>query len=357
MLTGRIHHYWLGPDLSVPAFGGSTLVRIGENARRSVIFFGVPDHDGGIKYAGTGFLCAQSEDGLHFRYLVTARHVAKALEGYAGTGFFIRANKQVGGGAQEISIDHIEWSYHPDETVDLAATPFGFPPMTFDHIFYDLDNNVFDYRIPLQVVCGDAVSLVGLFRLHYGKQRNVPIVHSGHVATLPDPNEMVPVRDRITKKINACEVYLVEAQTLEGLSGSPVFTHAPVELTSIDVADQPEKMHPKAFGPVRLLGIYTGAWDGEPGTILASDRSLSGSLRVPVGVGTVVPGTKLLELLRDDPKMKILRENSKHRHAEERAATTDSAIPNAQASDENPKHREDFNSLLGAATRKQKSDD
>ena len=137
--------------------------------------------------------------------------------------------------------------------------------------------------------------MVGLFRLHAGSKRNVPIVHSGNVAALADPNELVPVRDRTTKEIIESEVYLVEAQTLEGLIGSPVFAH---EIW--DLAGTFPEIHgtlPKAFGSVQLLGLYTGAWDGEPGAILEADRNLRGGKRVPVGMGLVVPAKKIIDLI------------------------------------------------------------
>jgi hypothetical protein len=73
---------------------------------------------------------------------------------------------------------------------------------------------------------------------------------------------------------------LVEAQTLEGLSGSPVFTR------------KGEKW------ALFLLGIYQSAWDGRPGEVLEKDRNLSGKgFRVPVGMGTVVPAWKIIDIL------------------------------------------------------------
>jgi len=47
---------------------------------------------------------------------------------------------------------------------------------------------------------------------------------TGNVAVLPDPIERIPIRDRTTGEIVEAEVYLVEAQTLDGLSGSTGFS-------------------------------------------------------------------------------------------------------------------------------------
>jgi hypothetical protein len=83
-----------------------------------------------------------------------------------------------------------EWAYHSDITVDLAAVPLVFPKHTFDIWYYTLnDETVIVGKREHEVVAGDAINLVGLFRLHSGSQRNVPFVHTENIAVLPDANE------------------------------------------------------------------------------------------------------------------------------------------------------------------------
>jgi len=151
------------------------------------------------------------------------------------------------------------------------------------------------------------------------------------------------------------ECYLVEAQTLEGLSGSPVFVREVVELpTAAGVA-----AGAGVFGELRILGLYVGAWDGKPGSILAADRNLSGNQRVPLGMGVVVPVDKILELIVNDASLKARR--AKWREARERHRSTakmDSAFSaDPPANDENPNHRGDFMRLLDAAARKPAQED
>src|SRR5207249_413118 len=110
--------------------------------------------------------------------------------------------------------------------------------------------------------------------------------------------------------------------------------------------------HPKMYGSAMLMGIYQSSWDGEPGTILANDRNLKGTRRVPLGMGTVVPGYKLTDFIMNHPKLKANRDARKNAHKEQRAATMDSAFPDPLANDVNPTHREDFRNLLNAAARK-----
>lgn len=326
-------------------------MRISEDVRRCVVFFGI-ETDRGIQYGGTGFLVGIVEQGLVVSYLVTCRHVAKALERHNDAGgFIIRLNTKCGG-ANNAPIEHIPWCYHQDVTVDIAISPFWLSQEIFDHIYFD----IFNYSITTsEVCCGDPISIVGLFRLHAGLERNVPIVHSGNVATLPDPKEKVILRDRITNDLVHSDLYLVEAQTLDGLSGSPVFVHQFIDLPI--AVNTPQGCYPKAFGVEKLLGLYTGSWDGEPGVILAADRNFRGGARVPVGIGTVVAVEKIIEIIQGDPVLKAERKKSIDRRDAERAATTDSALSEPAASDENPNHLEDFNRLVGAAARKRPRDD
>ncbi len=123
----------------------------------------------------------------------------------------------------------------------------------------------------------------------------------------------------MTGELVEAEAYLVEAQTLDGLSGSPVFLHQPVTLP----------FEPKclAYGPVRLVGLYVGSWDGEPGEILAADRSSRGNIRVPVGMGLVIPSKKIVELIMDHPKLKNDRQKIRDSALSQRAAVTDGTGP------------------------------
>ena len=269
-------------------------MRIGINPTKMVIFFGVGGPEpNDIKYGGTGFLVTDREQGTHIPFLITCRHVAEHLSKYQS--FITRVNQR-GGGAQTFTFEYgmLNWIYHPDPTVDVAGALVWILPGALDIVHGDVSEEPFLAKSD-EVQWGDAISLIGLFRLHAGKQKNVPFVHSGHIAVLPDKSERVPIRNRVTKELDLAEVYLVEAQTLDGLSGSPVFLHESVEI------GVPERgVARRVFGNVRLLGVYGGSWDGEPGVVLAADRDFRGNVRVPVGVGIVTPIEKVIELIRSD---------------------------------------------------------
>ena len=194
---------------------------------------------------------------------------------------------------------------------------------------------------PTAIFCGDTISLVGLFRLHAGSKRNVPIVHTGHIASVPDPNEKIPLTDRNGRSIEVAS-YLIEAQTLDGLSGSPVLYY---ERT-------------KQGTNVRVLGIYQGSWDGEPGKIFAEDRNfVDDRIRVPVGMGLVVPGERIIELVRNHPSIQEERKRQREARLKHAAATMDAGFSSLPATDANPTHREDFMRLLGEAARKREQED
>jgi hypothetical protein len=338
-------------------------VRINDDARQAVVFFGVPGPDG-IEYGGTGFMLCDHEEGILIPFLVTARHVAEALIDHHDTGFFIRVNTK-DGKSHEIPVESADWAFHPDPTVDLAAINFSLSGKIYETIYYPLkdpsygpDDRIAKYGSPNAVICGDPISIVGLFRLHHGKQRNVPVVHNGHIAALPDPNERIPIKELKTNKIVEAEVYLVEAQTLDGLSGSPVFTNESIVL---NLGNKIHGEHPHTYGALVLLGLYIGSWTGVPGEILAKDRNFHGGIRVPIGMGSVVPAQKIVELIRGDAGLNAWRKAKVAMVKNERAMQQDSSfgdggrksVTQAEPDGSNPRHQEDFMSLLDAAAKVQ----
>ena len=83
-------------------------MRLADDARKSVIFFGVRE-DGKAQYRGTGFLIQHRESPHSFNYLVTARHIANGLP---SAGFVIRVNTS-DGGSEELEQTSLRWTVHP----------------------------------------------------------------------------------------------------------------------------------------------------------------------------------------------------------------------------------------------------
>jgi hypothetical protein len=190
---------------------GGLTVRVSEDARRCVVFFGisVPEGDSapdGIEYGGTGFFVQYRDEefGLQWPYLVTARHVAEALSKYEE--FFIRANA-LDGEAVLLEVSTTIWAYPDERSVDLAVLPFGFNRDIMDHVPIPIPDLLAQFGVGNAIACGDHINIVGLFRLHTGNKRSVPFVHSGTIAVKPDAKERVPIKDRITGELVNSEVF------------------------------------------------------------------------------------------------------------------------------------------------------
>lgn len=357
-------------------------MRLADSARHCVVFLGFPGN-----YGGTAFLVGLEEEKEVYRYLVTARHVA--IPHLDKTPFVIRANLK-DGTAEDIDVDIAEWICHPDINVDVAVLPFVMPPR-FESALVLTSNfvNEATRKENGNIGVGSLAYIIGLFRLHRGKTRNLPIVHTGHIALEPS-GERIPVRNRITGEDSEVDGYLVEAQTLEGLSGSPVFARRSIMVAEGEIAagmvdsqhyatagewdhipNTPYGHAPvfdskdlavtsyMAYGPAFLLGLWQGAWDGQPGNLLAADRDFDNKgLRVPVGMGITVPADKILETL-NTPRLQEGRRSTREEAARKYAAVMDSAFAAKSAppaTEQNPRHREDFSQLVTAAVKKPQQD-
>ncbi len=308
-------------------------MRITDDVRTCVAFVGhmVADERNELCFVpgATGFFLLF--DGA--TYFVTARHVASRLEGP----FALRASQKDG---SPILFEDVEagWFHHPNPNVDISVV-VGLPDGAFN-IAEDLFATP-DAIKRLNIGIGNETHVVGLYRLMYGANRNLPIVHTGHIAMVPE-DEPIPMLERGTGKIRLVNGYLVEAQTLEGLSGAPVFVRNSWRWNQ---GDQTALLS----GDILLLGMWLGAWDAPPGDVLSLERPEA--KRVPVGMGVVLPLQTILEFLMTDE----IRAHRKKRLADEKAASFDSDIPVKPV--ENPRHKEDFTRLLNAAAKRREPTD
>ena len=167
----------LGTELTTewPRSGGGIVLRISENARKCVVFFGIggagPMDNAGvpltISYGGNGFLIAHHQDGVNVPYLITCRHVGKLLSKHSE--FYVRGNT-IWGEAYTLPDKRMEWAYHPDQTLNLP------PPLTVYQLIYltlstfwsDAQTTVLGDKAKSLVYCGEPISLIGLFRLYPG---------------------------------------------------------------------------------------------------------------------------------------------------------------------------------------------
>ena len=336
---------------------GGFRMRISDDLLRSVVFLGFATTEpgkGGIDCFGSGFLFHYDD----VPHLITCRHIADWID---DAPFLIRV------GAVNLSVDAVKWYYHSDPTVDVAITPFIFPAPQdrFDYVFIDSRNAMWSRpRLIDNIGNGDFCYTIGLFRVLAGTTRNMPVVHFGTIARMSrhDEDEPIPIkdwRDPDGKKILRAKAFLIQSQSLNGLSGSPSFVRPTLHHSAN--FEPPDPLGDVVIGrrKVFLLGMWQGAWDAPAGEVLSAER---GSVRVPVGMGVVVPIDQITEALEEDD-LKKERGRIKDAAQSANAASLDIA-PVARpksgappASGANPNHREDFIRLVGEAARKREQED
>lgn len=315
-------------------------VRISEDLRKSVVFLGWqkagPIDEAPIDPKGTAFFVTLSEKDDGTALLVTARHVAEKLH----APFVIRLNKKGGGAA----LHHIEnktdihWCYHPtDPTIDIAVAPLALPSWSEGVAYLATSLRGADTEAWNDIGPGDDVFVIGLFHLHHGTRENLPIVHSGKIAMMPT-DEKIPV-DGMDR-----EGYLVQANAISGCSGSPVYVirSRTIKFPAVSFIASDNRL--------AMLGVWSSSWKvnrSEIVSVRTDDDDSTGTL-APLGMGIVTPGVRLAEILEGD-ELKRARQDLDKRLRGERSATPDSLSPTTE---ENPRQKEDFTSLVSAAAKK-----
>jgi hypothetical protein len=128
------------------------------------------------------------------------------------------------------------------------------------------------------------------------------------------PDEKIPMLNRITKKLMMVNGYLIEAQTLEGLSGSPVFVRYTNPTNTFTALGRVAGYTDHVF----LLGLWNGAWDAPAAETLV--EQIGKEARVPVGMGITTPSGQIFEIL-NSAALSNLRAEAKLATAAENAAT------------------------------------
>jgi hypothetical protein len=322
-----------------PSWCEAPAMYVADYVRQTVLFLGNKDAKSG-KFIprATAFVVAIYEGGLGFRFVVTAEHNIVFFAEH-GWDIYVRTNLK-DGGVREDNWSKGIWHFHPDPaSTDVAIAAIDFLP---DEEFKNLvlrtplpDRGIGATSQVMQEIklgLGDEVFIVGLFRSHHGLQRNVPIIRIGNLAMMRGE----PV---YTKYCGYTDAYLVEARSISGLSGSPVFIHWPI-------AGQPGATQ------FKLLGLMHGHFDIKnlnEDTVVDSDASVTSGINT--GIGVVIPVEKILETI-DQPELVEIRKKAIKEHREKGGAVSDFGPDDPPANGENPTHRADFMRLVDAAARK-----
>jgi hypothetical protein len=233
-------------------------------------------------------------------YFVTAKHI---LDKLAGRKTFLSVN-ETGGGKETIErIIGDRWWYHPtDKTADVAVAPVG--P---SHAAEINPVSIIQFSRPellsaMDIGIGDEVFSTGLFTPVDGSKRNIPIVRHGNIAMMPD--------EQIQTERGYADVYLVEARSLPGISGSPVFVRPTLDFKIRHKSGKPADVFCPGVGVI-LLGLMDAHWDVRESekneAFFTHDRKHG----VNMGVAIVVPAIKILETINQEGLVAMRKDTEK----------------------------------------------
>jgi hypothetical protein len=285
-------------------------MRIPDIINRCVCFLCVenaPEAAFRYKYGGTAFFVqVQHTPELRFPYLVTAKHCVEKAQQYGG--LKVRLNFKDGNGAKVVDLND-EWFYHDNPGSDVAVIPClpsdEFEYAVLDTLLFAYDDVISENHIGV----GDELFISGLFTQRHGTHRNIPIVRTGVIASMPQG----PLIDDHGNEYNA---YLAEVRSIGGLSGSPVFVYLE-PMRVVDHKETPELYMPAYF----LLGMIRGHWELEKKAsgmdFTAEDEKLN------TGIATVTPISEVLDVLMNEDLVKA--RNKVERERKKTAQTHDSS--------------------------------
>jgi hypothetical protein len=182
-----------------------------------------------------------------------------------------------------MELQNVRWFTHPtDPTADVAIMR-GMPASaTFKPMVLQTDDfATSDHFAQGKIGVGDEIVMAGLFTMHPGFKQHIPILRHGQLA-------MAPV-EPVETEHGPVDAYLVEARSIGGLSGSPVFISETVMPTI-------NGQSVFAAGPAHLLGLLRGHWRFEVPTAgdLREERSMR---QVNAGIAMVTPAQKILDTI------------------------------------------------------------
>jgi hypothetical protein len=284
-------------------FAGRCRMLVSERVIKSTVFIGTKP-ESTFYPKGTGFIVVYEEFGHTFLHLVTAKHVIALLRDMGAIAPWIRVNTS-DGYAKEFEAPYSYWTFHPsDDTTDVAVCPFNIHAADFDVTWIPLIEMAATAGIiqKSKIGPGEEVVIVGLFRSHYGHERNRPVVRAGTIALLDDE----PV---YTKWSGYTAAYLVEAHSIGGLSGSPAF----VQMAPIRVVD--EKAQYTEGRQYYLLGLVSGHFDLQSIDEDSVPEETQRRGGINSGVGVVIPVEKIIETVEHPDLSRSRHEFAMKKHA------------------------------------------
>lgn len=293
---------------------------------KTVLFVGMFDETRELfTPMGTAFYTGVEVSGMAFQYAVTAKHV---IDSFADQYIYLRKEKKAGGFGLH-KTKKSDWITHPDpgrgKVVDVVACQIR-----------QLVSEVDLLHIPLHVGCataetikehnftiGEDVCFAGLFTSHFGTAKNLPVLRTGTIAAMPE--------EPISTARGHMDAYLIEARSMGGISGSPIWIQlAPARTIANQIKFSSGIPH------VQFLGMVSGHYlieSREDAVPEDGKQSLTGSMNT--GLAVVVPVEKIIETIMQ-PKLVAEREAAVKSLIVKRGYVEDSAKPHSTESPSNP---------------------
>lgn len=291
-------------------------MRVSDDILRFVVFIGTCVN-GNFTPLGTGFLIYKKDHGEVFQHLVTARHV---IEGISLDEIFVRINL-TSGVTGLVPFKKSDWRFHQSsferQFIDVAVAPCNMPADSVAVTNISLEDSMLTPETiqDEDIGIGDEVHVVGLYTNHFGQDKNIPIVRIGNIASMPTDEPFQTQHGYING-------YLIEAHSLGGSSGSPVF----VGLPPSRAIEGKIKLSKQAW---YLLGLMCGHWTAEnPEDAVAENANDRGTARINTGISIVIPVQHIFEVI-NGPELTAEREKimKEHRAKIAKNFSFDSAKP------------------------------
>jgi hypothetical protein len=276
-------------------------VQINPELLRSVVFvcWKPLKNDAPVVPFGTAFLISPYPlpgSKRRWVYLVTAAHLIDYVETALNVDglVWIRFNGK-DGNLQTTSTKPSEWIRHPDPGADVAALRWPLDKGIGDHIAWSMEVQLIDDLIQKYAVGpGDDVFIIGLFSKAEGKTRNIPIARVGNIAAMPTE----PLR---TKKGTA-KVFLIEARSIGGLSGSPVFLH----LGHMRLLEEDKRGIGTRGVFMGLPKFWMGMIHGHYDDVEEKRQEL-----VNMGIALVIPHERIVDVINSPKEIQLRRDMEK----------------------------------------------
>jgi hypothetical protein len=309
----------------LPSFArwGIQYVVVPDDVRKCVAFIGTMQGDR-FRPSATAFFVSYEEFDLRFMYLVTADHVvAQMLAG--DMPIYCRINL-VNGDVACVPVPNGAWKFYPDERhpSDVAVCPIGEFATADDGetVAFDCKTICLKGRNSIAALesvfaergigVGDEIFITGLFRSHFGHERNIPIVRVGNIAMLKSEPILT------NHPAGYIEAHLIEARSIGGLSGSPVFVHLP----PFRITEGIVHLHEIGTHIYYLLGLVHGHFDVRNlrDDSVVEDAAAAGGINT--GIGVVIPVEKIIETI-EQPDFARMRSDEAIRVRQKSGATPD----------------------------------